>query len=58
MKRRFLITEILLYTDMLAPSMIPRMKQTFHEDVLSGKVEWLIFFNSIKEEPADQVIER
>jgi len=37
--------------------MISKMKQTFQEDVLSGKVEYRKFFDSIKEEPAELIIE-
>ncbi len=37
--------------------MLSKMKQTFQNDVLSGNVECRKFFKTIKEEPADQVIE-
>jgi hypothetical protein len=37
--------------------MITKMKQTFQEDVLSGKVECRKFFDTIKEEPSEIIVE-
>ncbi|MGY5859261.1 MAG: hypothetical protein RTU63_07820 [Candidatus Thorarchaeota archaeon] len=37
--------------------MISKMKQTFQEDVLSGTVECRKFFDTVKEEPSEKIIE-
>jgi hypothetical protein len=37
--------------------MISRLKQTFHDDVLSGKIECRSFFTSIEDESSELVIE-